>query len=242
MMKPIVFAGPSLTAADKAAFPDIRFVAPAMQGDVLRVISRRPPAIGIIDGFFGDCLAVHQKEILEAMAEGIPVVGGASMGALRAAELHGFGMRGVGVVFRAYVNGVIESDADVAVAHGPAELDFVATSISMIDVRATIAAIRRRRLVSDDILEQVLSAAASIHFTERSWEGIERKVRQSASKRSRLKSILRKSAVQQKRLDAIEVVQTLNEPPHGVSEGCTAPPMTSYYKTIRERAFASGNS
>ena len=61
---------------------------PSAQGDVYRVAQERPSAIGIVDGYFEGVLSVWHKEILWAMAEGIHVFGSASMGALRAAELH----------------------------------------------------------------------------------------------------------------------------------------------------------
>ena len=47
----------------------------------------RPPPILIIDGVFQSEPAVRHKEILWALSLGVPVVGAASMGALRAAEL-----------------------------------------------------------------------------------------------------------------------------------------------------------
>ena len=59
-------------------------------------------AIGIVDGYFEGVLSVWHKEILWAMAEGIHVFGSASMGALRAAELHPFGMHGTGRIFEAF--------------------------------------------------------------------------------------------------------------------------------------------
>ena len=54
-----------------------------------------PGAIGVIDGYFDGVPSVWHKEILWALSQGIRVFGGASMGALRAAELDGFGMTGV---------------------------------------------------------------------------------------------------------------------------------------------------
>ena len=72
------------------------------------------------------------REILYAMSEGIHVFGASSMGALRAAELHGLGMRGIGTVFEAYRQNVFapypppfERDEEVAVMHGPPETGFV---------------------------------------------------------------------------------------------------------------------
>ena len=63
--------------------------------------SSRPAVIGIIDGYFEIVPTVWHKEILWAMAQGIHVFGAASIGALRAAELDAFGMRGIGRIYEA---------------------------------------------------------------------------------------------------------------------------------------------
>lgn len=237
-MVSIVFAGPSLTSADRAAFPKVQFRAPAAQGDVLRCIVENPKAIGIIDGYFGDRLAVHQKEILEAMAQGIPVWGGASMGALRASELNIYGMRGVGSIFQAYLSGAISSDADVAVTHGPEELDFLATSISMVDVRATVAALRRRRVVSNEMLELIMDSSLALHFSDRTWQAIAAGVQRSNLSLPSLEKILTDSEIQQKRLDAIEVLRRLTAQTHDATPARIGPPLTTYYKKIRNRALS----
>ena len=71
------------------------YLPPAEQGSVVRAVrAYQPRAIVLIDGSFGKVPAVRHKEILWALAKGIPVFGRASMGALRAAELAGFGMQG----------------------------------------------------------------------------------------------------------------------------------------------------
>lgn len=78
------------------------YLPPVSQGDIAGLLRRRPRVIGIIDGYFERVPAVWHKEILLALSAGVHVVGGASMGALRAAELHSFGMVGVGEVFAWY--------------------------------------------------------------------------------------------------------------------------------------------
>jgi hypothetical protein len=86
-----VFIGPTLAAEEaRAIWPDAVYMPPVRQGDVYRVVTRlRPDAIGIVDGYFAHVPSVWHKEILYALAEGVPVYGSASMGALRAAEPHG---------------------------------------------------------------------------------------------------------------------------------------------------------
>jgi len=102
-MKPVIFAGPTIAADAIRNRLDAEVLPPVAQGDVYRVARRRPPAIGIVDGYFEGVPSVWHKEILWAMEQGIPVFGSASMGALRAAELHDFGMIGVGAIFEAYL-------------------------------------------------------------------------------------------------------------------------------------------
>lgn len=136
----VVFLGPTLPHEEARAVLAAEYLPPAAQGDVLRAALRRPRAIGLIDGVFEREPAVWHKEILFALSEGVRVYGAASMGALRAAELDVFGMVGVGEIYRAYADGVLEDDDEVAVAHAGAEDGFRATSDAMVDVRATLAA------------------------------------------------------------------------------------------------------
>jgi len=106
-MTACIFAGPSLAPRDAAAPADFTWLPPARHGDVYRAVSLlRPRAIGIVDGYFQWVPSVWHKEILWALQQGVHVFGAASMGALRAAELAPFGMRGVGRIFEAYRDGV----------------------------------------------------------------------------------------------------------------------------------------
>jgi len=91
-----------------------RLLPPARCGDILQVTgSEHPSQIVLIDGVFHQDLAVWHKEILYALLERILVIGAASMGALRAAELHQYGMIGIGKIFEMYINGE-EDDSLVA--------------------------------------------------------------------------------------------------------------------------------
>ncbi|MER6160330.1 TfuA-like protein [Streptomyces sp. NPDC001868] len=73
----------------------------------------------IIDGVYHQAPALRHKEILAAMGRGVQVIGAASIGALRAAELSLHGMLGVGNIYTAYVRGDIEGDDEVAVGQSP---------------------------------------------------------------------------------------------------------------------------
>ncbi|WP_421997530.1 TfuA-like protein [Roseovarius confluentis] len=171
-MKPVIFAGPTIDAEAILAALDAEVLPPVAQGDVYRVARRCPPAIGIIDGYFEGVPSVWHKEILWAMEQGIPVFGSASIGALRAAELHDFGMIGVGAIFEAYLKGEIADDDDVAVQHGPAELGFMALSEPMVSVRATAERAVAAKVLKPEAAELLNATAKSLHYKSRTWDEI----------------------------------------------------------------------
>src|SRR6516164_2215257 len=139
----IVFSGPSLPPSTAPVHPGIEWRPPVRQGDVYRTAKSRPAIIGIIDGYFETVATVWHKEILWAMAQGIHVYGAASIGALRAAELTEFGMKGVGAVFRQFHSGALADDDEIAVLHGPEDVDYIPVTEAMVNVRATIASALR---------------------------------------------------------------------------------------------------
>src|SRR5213076_1722914 len=143
----LVFAGPSLPPAARPVDGVFEWRAPAMAGDGLAALEEAPRAVVLIDGLFDRYPAIRHKELLALIEAGVPVVGGASMGALRAAELHTLGMIGVGRIFEAYASGRINGDDEVAVLHGPADMDWAALTVPLVNVRATLARALRERVI-----------------------------------------------------------------------------------------------
>src|SRR6201997_2576181 len=134
----IVFSGPSLPLSKAPFVAGMEWRPPVRQGDLYKAALGRPALIGVIDGTFELVPTVWHKEILWAMAEGVHVYGAASIGALRAAELADFGMKGIGQIYRQFHSGDLSDDDEVAVLHGPPEVGYVQLSEPMVDVRATI--------------------------------------------------------------------------------------------------------
>lgn len=176
-MTPTVFLGPSLPLREAQNLIQADFRPPIRQGDVYRVVrERRPRAIGIVDGYFQEVPSVWHKEILWAIDQGVAVFGAASMGALRAAELERFGMRGVGRVFEAFRDGVyrpydtenFEDDDEVAVIHGPAELGFPALSDAMVDLRSTFARAAAEGVIDDRLRDRIVAAFKARFYRDRS--------------------------------------------------------------------------
>ncbi|HEX4966295.1 MAG TPA: TfuA-like protein [Thermoanaerobaculia bacterium] len=135
----IVFAGPTLPRQPDAAWRrilgacDVR--PPAQRGDVLRALVDRPAALVLIDGYYYSVPAVTHKELLYALDSGVRVLGAASLGALRAAELAPLGMTGVGWVFEQYHSGALDGDDEVAILHAAAELGYRGLTLALVELR-----------------------------------------------------------------------------------------------------------
>ena len=160
----VMFVGPSL--GDAAVPSNVERLPPAIGGDLSRLLGNLPSAVGLVDGCFGTAPSVWHKEILALLAAGVPVLGAASLGALRAAELSAFGMVGVGRVFEAYREGAVIRDDAVMLVHGPFELGSRALTVALIDAEAAIDRVplpdRDRRM-----LQRIVRTTP---YYERSWD------------------------------------------------------------------------
>ncbi len=205
----VVFAGPSLPPALRPADPAFEWRPPVKQGELYQAALTRPAIIGVVDGYFEATPTVWHKEILWAMAQGVHVYGSASIGALRAAELHPFGMTGVGRIYEAYRDGVLEDDDEVAVLHGPEELGYPALTEAMVDIRATLD-----RAVSEGILDGRLAARLAeigkgLFYKERSWRAMLRLAAAGALPIAGFAAWLPGGRVEQKRADALEMIAAI---------------------------------
>jgi hypothetical protein len=214
-MELIVFAGPSLCGVSCEAWPMIEFRPPAACGDIARAAESSPRAIGLIDGFFETTASPWHKEILWALSKEIAVLGGASLGALRAAELAPFGMIGVGRIFEAYRDRVIEDDAEVAVLHGPAELDYPNLTEALVNVRCALRRARRAGIISAPDETLLLGAASAIFYKDRSWALILERAAGLGVSASAIEAIggwLAENPVDAKREDALELLAAIASP------------------------------
>jgi hypothetical protein len=199
-----VFVGPSLpgdAAAALAAIPSLALLPPAAQGDIYRIVGKRPDAIVLIDGYFNEVPAPWHKEILWALSSGIPVIGASSMGALRAAELDGFGMIGIGEIYEAYVRQDIVADDEVVLVHGDAASGFVPFSVPLVDIRATFRAAQAAGLATPAEVAELVGIAKALFYPERTYEAIFER----CPPRRRLAALRRwvdENAFSQKALDA----------------------------------------
>ncbi|MHA7652025.1 TfuA-like protein [Mycobacterium sp. ML4] len=166
----VVTAGPTIGTEDiHAVIPHAEVVPPISFGDALRYGLRAGDTLLIVDGLFFQSASVRHKELLTLMDDGIRVVGSSSMGALRAAELHPFGMEGYGWVFERYRDGIIEADDEVGMVHGDPEDGYPVFVDALVNIRQTLAQAVTSGLLPAATAEQLIETARGTPFTQRTW-------------------------------------------------------------------------
>jgi hypothetical protein len=186
----VVFLGPSLPAGEARRAAPCRVLPPARAGDVLAVLPERPLAIALVDGVFDTAPSPWHHEIALALDAGVAVFGGASMGALRAAELGALGVVGVGTIFRWFRDGIIDDDGEVALLHGDAEQGFRPLTLPLVNVRAAADAARRERILTPPGARALVAAGRAIHYRDRTWRSVLAAARLGDAARARLAAFL----------------------------------------------------
>jgi hypothetical protein len=227
--KIVVFLGPTLAAAEaRAILTQADYRPPVAQGDIISILGAdAPDAIGIVDGVFYQDLPVWHKEILHAMAAGVAVYGASSMGALRAAECAPFGMVGVGAIFEAYASGELADDDEVAVAHGGAEYDWRPHTEPMVNLRATMQLATCERRIPPALSGRFLGFAKQVWFPERTRQLLFERAdawAESEEEAAAVRRAIEAAYVDQKRLDAIKLLEVLRDRPVVVSSEPGAAP------------------
>ncbi len=169
-LRPIVFAGTSINHEDAKEILDVEYSRPVFRCDVWKAVKNGYNVIGIIDGIFFDKTAVAHKEITKALKSGVIVIGGCSMGALRASELDTYGMIGIGKIYEWYRDGVIEADDEVAVATNPDTFEPV--SDPMVNIRETFNAALDEGIINSDIHDLLMIIVKKTLYSERTYFGV----------------------------------------------------------------------
>lgn len=207
----VVFLGPSLDRDHAGRLLPATFFPPAKRGDITAAAAGGARIITLIDGVFFQNDAVGHREILDAITEGIHVIGASSMGALRAAELEVLGMEGVGEIFCLYRDGVLTSDDEVALIYDPET--FLPLSEPLINIRCTLRKAEEAGALCHDTAELLLETARSLYFPERTWEAIMARAedRISRDEWERLPAVLSRFMVDKKREDAVLALERTRE-------------------------------
>lgn len=166
---PIVFLGPSVRLAEARSILDADYRPPVRRGDFDCIGSR---LVLVVDGEFAQSLSVSPKEILGCIARGGVVYGTSSMGALRAAELEGLGMSGLGWVFEAYRTGRVIGDDEVALTFSP--LDHRPLTVPLINVRYWLECLEAEEELARSDVMSALRAARGLFYAERTPDALAR--------------------------------------------------------------------
>ena len=213
----VVFAGPTITADQIRVFvPSAEVLPPIAAGDLIRLALSPGDLVAIVDGFYFQSASVRHKEILMVLSQGIHVWGASSMGALRAAELAPFGMKGFGRIFEAYVQGVIEGDDEVAVLHAPQEMGYARLAEALVNMRYACEQAVVSGIISHPAQNLIIQIAAELPFYNRTYQHVleiarERGLPQQVADEFLL--FVREGNFDLKKNDALELLQAMQTPP-----------------------------
>jgi hypothetical protein len=210
----VVFLGPSLSADKaRAIHPDVVILPPAAMGDVMGILTTmRPHAIGIVDGSFRHTMAVFHKEILYAMEQGTWLLGASSMGALRAAECHRYGMIGVGEIYEAFADGSLVDDDEVAVIHAEEAHGFAPLSTAMVTIRATLDAMVDSGIIDVGVSRELSRLQKCRWFPDRSLADVPKDAQALGLPQelvARISQACRTQAVDPKHADAVLLLERM---------------------------------
>ena len=217
MIRTCVFVGPSLPGLRSRPDSSIEFATPIRRGDLAAAVDRGVGRVGIIDGEFGQALAVSVMEIRRALENGIEVWGASSMGALRAAECDQLGMRGLGWIYERYCDGTLTADDEVALLFHPVTRQ--ALTVPLVNVRWALELATEAAILSAEAAQGLLELARRVHYSERRYELLIRTA-QDGRVRAHARALAELVAAAQlrcdrKRLDALMLLRRLEGSSHG---------------------------
>jgi hypothetical protein len=211
--KAVIFTGNSISHEDAKKILTANYQPPVRRFQLEKFVQQGYKVMGIIDGIFFDRAAVGHREIISALNAGVKVVGGASMGALRASELDTHGMIGVGKVYEWYRDGVIESDDEVAVSTNPDTFEPI--SVPLVNMRETLKAAMASGIIDEEEHDDLLKLAINTYYPDRSYLGLTKEGAKTGlipeEKRKILLEFCINSEIDVKRQDAVLVLETVKK-------------------------------
>jgi len=205
-----VYSGPTITAAEVTGIcPQAVTHPPIRHGDLIALAPEPRDTVVIIDGLFHGVAPIRHKEILTVLAGGVSVVGASSMGALRAAELHPYGMHGVGEVYQAYRDGRLTADDAVTVQHTPEGRPLGEPLVNLIHA---LDAAREAGIISGQDTDRLRDLAQAQHYSHRSWTALRRSAQDDPQLLTAVDAVTdrhacRSRAADLKHLDAVTAVR-----------------------------------
>lgn len=172
----VLYAGPSAFGLDPLAeggAEQVDWRPPVRRGDVecLLTEERKPGVLVVCDGLFQVTPAVSHAELCRALDQGWQVWGVSSIGAIRAYELRGEGMRGFGEVYAMFERYDDYTDDELCMLHFP-EPPYFPVSEALVNLRHAFDCQGERLGISSLASAAVIAALREMWFGDRTEERI----------------------------------------------------------------------
>lgn len=211
MLKIKIYSKLSLDEATiKKHIPNAIVAKPVKKDDLYQDIKNGIHIIGIIDGEFLQNFSVSPTEIRDALRCGLSVYGSSSMGAMRAAELHQFGMIGHGKIFEHIIGDPYFRDDKLGQVFYD---ELVHASIPYMDLYLSVEALVEKKLIKAAEAAQIIKIYERLHFSERNFQALAAKAKASPKNVDKLLEsikITKINFVSHKKLDGINMLKLIN--------------------------------
>jgi TfuA protein len=223
--KPIIFIGPSLNHDKARKIFQADYRGPAKKGDLIMLLTSTfsnsvevpnlTNFVGLVDGLFLQDYPPTPIEVYQLLLnKNFHVVGGASIGALRAVELEKFGMVGIGKIFELFRNGATDADDEVAVTFQQGAGGNI-QSEAMIDIRFNLFVASKRKIITDRVKRIIAKTAKSIYFPYRNYTHILEQTRleypELSPQLDSFSAYINENRLSLKEHDAIKVIEYIKE-------------------------------
>jgi TfuA protein len=222
--RPIIFIGPSLNHDKARKIFQADYRAPAKKGDLMMLLTsysnstEEPNStnfVGLVDGLFLQDYPPTPIEVYQLLSnKNFHVVGGASIGALRAIELEKFGMVGIGKIFELFRNGATDADDEVAVTFQQGAGGDI-QSEAMIDIRFNLFVACRKQIITDRVKRAIAKTAKSIYFPYRNYTHVLEQTRldfpELSTQLDSFSAYINENRLSLKEHDAIKVVEYIKD-------------------------------
>lgn len=196
----------------RQTLPGAILAPPVQRNDLYKDIADGVRIIVIIDGKFHHDLAISCGEIMDALRCGLSVYGASSMGALRAADMHPFGMYGFGEIYEF----IKTSDAfrdDFLGQTFDEENDCRSLTIPYVDFYFNLKNLSSRGVVSSFDFKKLLKIFEKLHYSKRDWASLRHAILKHRGDQGTLLKSAETALLKmgsQKRRDALGLLKTVS--------------------------------
>jgi hypothetical protein len=199
MSEIVIFLGPSLDLVTAQSVLPATYLPPIKRDDLAK-LDEGARIVGIVDGEFFQSFAVSPMEVLQLLERGIKVYGSSSVGALRAAETHTYGMIGIGSIFEMYRDGRIDADDEVALTYDPST--YRSTSDPLVNIRFALKTAVLEDFIEQSKADEIINALKDVYFPFRSYQLVSQLCPE-------LNNFIKQRRPDQKRDDALLLLRTI---------------------------------